>query len=232
MRTSILLMTVASLAMTPVMAQESTGRNDQSTVEQGRELPMQGNRQRLEIGSADSEVVQAEVGEWVSVNGRIQDLYNDSFILDYGGGDVTVDMQGGYRDAFPLEIGENVTVSGRIDDGFFDRRSIEAESVHSERLAKRYMVDDSEMDEAFFEQPEERLAMDDEWLTVTGTIVSVDGDEMTLDVGTQTISVDLDRLDHELAVKSGDRVSVYGEMDDADFWEGREIVAQTVTPLG
>ena len=247
MRKSIFLMTAASLLMTPAMAQENDQQQQPQQEQQQRQqqeqqqnrdqaqtedFDQQGNRQRLTSG-ADAEIEDAENMEWVTLNGRVQDVFGDRFVLDYGGGDITVEMDDydGYSDTFALDEGQRVTVSGRIDDGLFESRTVEAAWIYVDELASYYYADSADEENGYYAFPMATLARDDEWLSVTGTVVSVNGDELTLDVGTENISVDLDGLDREIFADAGDRVSIYGEMDDADLWEGREIVASSVIVL-
>lgn len=73
--------------------------------------------------------------------------------------------------------------------------------------------------------------------TVRGTVTGVDGREFTIDTGPRKLTVDtstmvynpLDKKGYQ-TVDKGDYVSVSGHMED-DFWEGRELMADTVVTL-
>lgn len=72
-------------------------------------------------------------------------------------------------------------------------------------------------------------ATDGEWLSLSGSVVSVAPDSFVLDYGAETISVEMDDYDwfEEDAVTVGDEVVVTGRMD-ADFWENRKVEANSV----
>jgi uncharacterized protein YdeI (BOF family) len=72
-------------------------------------------------------------------------------------------------------------------------------------------------------------ATDGEWLSLSGSVVSVAPDSFMLDYGSKTIAVEMDDYDwfDENAVVVGDEVVVTGRMD-SDFWENRKIEASSV----
>lgn len=72
-------------------------------------------------------------------------------------------------------------------------------------------------------------ATNGEWLSLSGSVVSVAPNSFALDYGAETISVEMDDYDwfEENAVTVGDEVVVTGRMD-ADFWENRKIEANSV----
>ncbi|SLK09580.1 DUF5666 domain-containing protein [Novosphingobium mathurense] len=72
-------------------------------------------------------------------------------------------------------------------------------------------------------------AYDGEWLSVSGTVQSVSGDNFVLDYGEKTIPVEMDDYDwyDENKLVVGDQVSVTGRMDD-DFFQSRRIEASSV----
>ena len=229
-------MTAASLMLTPAFAQESTEQpQDQRGPAVELEPSQQGNPQRQPPGAPEGELEQAAEDEWITLSGVVQDVYENSFILDYGDGSVTVDTadETGFSNTFALEDGQRVVVSGQIDDGFFQRRTIEARWVYLREQDQYYFVEGTDEEQMRSQMSDAQLAENDEWLSVTGTVVAVDGDDLTLDIGTNHVPIDLDRLEAEemVSVAPGERVSVYGEMDDADFWEGPEIIADSVTVL-
>ena len=74
------------------------------------------------------------------------------------------------------------------------------------------------------------------WVTVTGTVASIDGDDFVVESGGQRIEVESDEMetspvDDERGprVAPGDRVSVYGQVDAVDDGRIREVDARTVT---
>jgi len=73
---------------------------------------------------------------WISISGVVETVTTDSFVLDYGDGTITVEMDDGDRDAdgYKLVAGDAVTVNGKIDDDLFEQRTIEASSVYVEDI--------------------------------------------------------------------------------------------------
>lgn len=173
---------------------------------------------------------------WISVSGTVESVTADSFILDYGDGRITVEMDDGDRDAdgYKLLEGDMVTVNGMIDADFFEAKTIEASSVYVDNIDTYFYA--SAVDE------------EDTFVTVTtpvvvaatvvqGEVTEVSDDEFMLDTGARRIEVEVDALaDNPLddegyqKIEVGDRVSVAGSMDD-DLFEGRELVATSVVTL-
>lgn len=172
--------------------------------------------------------------EWIRVTGHISNVTPQGFRIDYGDGSLPVEMDGFLPTSTQgMRNGDWVTVSGRIDDSMWERRTIEASSVYNSRMQERLWANaaDEEGDYTRFSMidvPEEG-----EWLGVTGQVVSVDhtNDEMVVDVGSRTMQVDLTDMGAAVLADRGDRVSVYGQLDDADLWDAREIDASSVIIL-
>ncbi|MGB3209947.1 MAG: NirD/YgiW/YdeI family stress tolerance protein, partial [Desulforhopalus sp.] len=71
---------------------------------------------------------------------------------------------------------------------------------------------------------------DDSWISVNGTVVSVEPDSFVLDYGKDTITVEMDDGDRDAdayKLLSGDKVRVTGKVDD-DLFEKRTIEASSV----
>ena len=91
------------------------------------------------------------------------------------------------------------------------------------------------------EQREEKVRdelEDGEWVQFTGVITRIGHESLTLHVGRQDFEVDTsalayDRFDASSArpVEVGDRVIVFGKMDDRDLLGDRQIEASTMTKL-
>ncbi|MDZ7782331.1 MAG: hypothetical protein U5K56_05075 [Halioglobus sp.] len=60
--------------------------------------------------------------------------------LDYGQGNITVEMDDSDRDAdgYKLIEGDRITVSGVVDDDFYESTKIEAASVYVEELGTHF----------------------------------------------------------------------------------------------
>lgn len=172
--------------------------------------------------------------EWIMVTGNISNVTPHGFSIDYGDGMLPVEMDGFLPTSTRgLRNGDWVTVSGRIDDSLWERRSIEASSVYSSRLQERMWANamDEEGDYSLVSLID--LPDEGEWVGMTGKVVSVDQaeDEMVVDVGARNVQVDVTDLGGPVLATTGDRVSVYGQLDDADLWDAREIDASSVVIL-
>ncbi len=88
-----------------------------------------------------------EDNSWISINGEVTSVTADAFELDYGDGQITVEMDDGDRDAdgYKLMMGDEVRVSGMIDDDFYDLTTIEASSVYVKNIDTYFYA--SAMDE-------------------------------------------------------------------------------------
>lgn len=173
---------------------------------------------------------------WISISGTVESVSPDSFILDYGDGVITVEMDDGDRDAdaYKLLAGDKVTVNGLIDDDFYELTTIEASSVYVEKLGTTFFA--SAVDE------------EDYLVTVTtpivvsattiqGTVTAVDDEEFTVNTGLKATRVDVEKmaynpLDMEgyQRIEVGDYVRVTGTMEK-EFFEGRELMAETIVEL-
>ena len=77
---------------------------------------------------------------------------------------------------------------------------------------------------------EVETAPDDTWISTTGVVESVRPDEFDMDYGEGVITVEFDDGDRDAdayVLDEGDRVTVYGLIDD-DFFESRTIEASSV----
>lgn len=178
--------------------------------------------------------------EWISLTGTVDTVGVTSFVLDYGDNDITVEL-----DRFDWDIaksglaGQQVTVTGRMDRNLYDQRSIEAGLVYVPAQAEYIYANpaDEEGD------PTEALsfapglfagAREGDWLSFSGRVTAIEGDEIMVDTGVATLRVDTSILPGALASPSvdiGDRVLVTGIMDAPDLFDKREVEANSVTKL-
>jgi hypothetical protein len=193
----------------------------------------------LTVAGANSSSAQTSTlmtkddGEWITVTGNISNVTPQGFRIDYGTGVLPVEMDGFLPTSTEgLRNGDWVTVSGRIDDALWERRSIEASSVYSSRMQERLWANAMDEEGDMLITPID-LPDQGDWVGVTGRVISIDimEDEMVVDVGPQTLQVDASGLGQPMTATRGDLVSVYGRLDDADLWDGREIDASSVVIL-
>ena len=175
---------------------------------------------------------------WISISGTVDLVRPDTFILDYGDGKITVEMDDGDRDAdaYKLMKGDKVTVNGVVDDDFFEKTTIEASSVYVENLGTYFYASAVDEEDTFvtYWSPVEVSRT-----VVQGTVTDVDAmaGELTLHTGTRAIRVEVDEMSYDplddegyQKIEIGDRISVSGEMD-SDLFEGRELVADSILTL-
>ena len=173
---------------------------------------------------------------WISISGEVESVEPREFLLDYGDGVVTVEMDDFDldADAFVLNVGDRVTVHGLVDDDFFETTSIEAGSVYVEELGTYFYSSVVDEEDTFVTLTTPVVVSE---TTVQGTVTSITGMEFTVDAGVRQFTVDTSALgmnifDDEgfLQVEVGDRVTVTGTMDE-DFFGNRELEAETVVNL-
>lgn len=173
-------------------------------------------------------------GSWISIHGTVESVTPNTFMLDYGDGTITVEMDDGDRDAdaYKLLSGDKVTVSGRIDDDFYERTKIEASSVFVEKLGTYFFASSRDEEDPAFSNVTVPVPIST--VVVHGVVTEVNGDDFTIDTGTRNLTVDVedlgyDPLDDEgyQKIRIGDFVKVGGPMDRA-FFEGRQLMADYV----
>lgn len=192
----------------------------------------------LAAGSAFGQVdpYTAPNESWISIDGVVESVSANTFMLDYGDGSVTVEMDDGDRDAdaYKLITGDKVNVVGKVDDDLFETTTIEASSVYVEKLGTSFYASPIDEDDVMISVVTPVVISK---TLVQGTVESVGEDQFTIDTGAQKLSVQTgglgyDPLDDEgyQKVEVGDRVSVTGDID-AEFFGGFEFVADAIVIL-
>lgn len=178
---------------------------------------------------------------WISLTGEVADSDFERFVLDHGEGLVTVEMDDWdwYDEANRIMAGDRVTVYGRIDAGLYEKRTIEAESVYVfDRNTYYYASDADEEGDYLHSYGIHAHSMPEgSWMSLTGRVRTLSGREFTLDTGAGMVQVDtismaynpLDDVGFQ-QIDAGDRVTVTGHLD-LDFFERREIMAETIVSL-
>lgn len=173
---------------------------------------------------------------WISLSGTVESVEPDEFFLDYGEGVVKVEMDDwdADADAYKVVAGDEVTVYGVVDDDMFETTSIEASSVYVEGLNSYFYASAADEEDTFVTMAVP-VAMSQ--VTVQGVVTDVFDEEFIIDSGLREIRVEVEEmpynpLDDEgfQKIEVGDLVSVTGVID-ADFFEGRELVAESIINL-
>lgn len=176
-------------------------------------------------------------GSWVSISGTVVGPTDDEFTLDYGHGQISVEMDDWewYEDSVPVLAGDIVTVYGEVEQHLFVDASIEADSVFVQGMGTYF----------YAAPPEDRptfTVMDITPVTpvvvgnvsFTGTVSEVSGREFTINTGARELTVDTvqmpyNPMDEEglQKVEVGDVVSVAGNLG-TDVIGDRELTADSV----
>ena len=178
------------------------------------------------------ELASATRGDWVSLTGSVKSNSRDSFVVDYGVGEITVEMDDrDWSSDNRLSRGDSVTVTGRVDKDFYATRTIEASSVYVDRLSTYYYASPADEEGANYAFLTRRNGDGGEWISMTGAVLSKSAESLTIDVGARGLKVDISELARASTAKVGDRVSVSGELRRADPLETRQLVASSVVVL-
>lgn len=174
---------------------------------------------------------------WINLSGTIVSAGPSTFLLDYGPGTVTVEMDDWdwYQEGKALVAGDEVVVTGKIDDDLYQAQRIEASSVFAKKLNTYFYASGAD---------EENLAESTVYVRsgptssdTTGYVTAVEGREFTVGSNSGAIRVDTSKMsDNPLdgegpqQVKVGDRVYVWGDLD-IEPRERVELMAKGVISL-
>lgn len=173
---------------------------------------------------------------WIRLSGEVESVSEDAFILDYGDGIVTVEMDDGDRDAdgYKLVNGDKVTVSGMVDDDFYETTSIEASSVYVENIGTYFFASAADEEAGFVEVG---TPVSVSFSVLKGTVSEVNEESFVLNTGPRRMVVEVDEMSYNplddegyQKVEVGDLVSVTGSVDN-DLFEGRVFEAESVVTL-
>lgn len=178
---------------------------------------------------------QAYNNDYIALTGTVVSTAEDRFELDYGSGTIPVEMDDydEYPEGKHLFENDRVTVYGYVDDEFYEKRTIEAQSVYVRNLGTQFYA--SGADEEDF-PPTDPLAHPP-GVAYRGRVIAVNGNGFVVDTGTRQIHVNTsalpyDPLDDEgyQRLEEGDRVYVTGTLD-GDLFDRFEVDAGSVVEL-
>lgn len=124
-------------------------------------------------------------GAWVELDGTVVSRAGTYFILDYGVGRITVEMDDYERLADnPLVPGDRVRVTGEVDAEVNDtRRTIEASTVCVHRLGRTLYASAADEEAVGKSHPNAPLADKGERVDAIGTVIAAMGDWLLLSTG-------------------------------------------------
>lgn len=184
---------------------------------------------------AQNPYVQAN-NTWITLSGEVKTVAPDSFILDFGSGLITVEMDDGDRDAdgYKLVPGDKVTVNGIIDDDLFETTTIEASSVYVEKLGTYFFASAVDEEDPYIEFVTPVIISS---VTVRGIVTDVDEHEFKIDNASRTITVDVQKMLYNplddagyQKIEVGDIVRARGTIEKS-FFDENEIIAESVIKL-
>jgi|GEM_PF-871744 uncharacterized protein YdeI (BOF family) len=197
---------------------------------------------------AANAAAQAPDGSWITLSGEVAEAEApDSFVLDYGGGTVRVELDNWSPTQYPADVreGDKVKVHGRVDRDTYDTAKIEADSVYVENLGIHFYgsTGDEESMVSVDLSPHDPIKTGE--FSISGRVESIDGPVFTIDTGERALTVDTSAMDYDpldrpglrnLTIKTGDLVTVTGTALSSLF-ELRKVVADSViiratSPLG
>lgn len=184
----------------------------------------------------EREVTQSMDQEWVSLTGTVATAGPERFTLDYGRGDILIDLdQAGWYGPGVLLPGDRVTVVGRVDKDFYEHKKVEASSVYVDKLDRFFFAEPADEEAGWYATYLKDNVPEGAEMAMTGRVVARRDGELTLSTGGTQIKVDMSGIARARPkrphVNVGDRISVVGEMEARDFFEGRKIIASSVAVL-
>ncbi len=193
------------------------------------------------MASAASAQTLAEKADnaWITISGQAVSAEKKSFVLDYGKGTLSVDVNDWkwFRKNYDKVDGRNVTVWGEVSGDLFENGKIKANSVYIENMGTYFYAGSNKEDPSDFYNWLPAPGVDSGAVTLTGEVTNVSGREFTIAQGDKKITVSTLQMDENpmdnlgfRQIKKGDRVSVTGELD-VDSFESREIMAKRIVTL-
>ncbi|GAB5413709.1 MAG: hypothetical protein Cons2KO_13120 [Congregibacter sp.] len=179
----------------------------------------------------------------ITMSGTMTEIDGDEFVLNYGDGTITIELEDWKRDAEDLGFtdGAEVTVFGEIDNDLFTASTIEAEAIYFKPTSSYYYAKEDADQQTFmafvWSEPDTYELSD---MTLRGRVVSTEADDgkFTIAVGNgdevtvSTASLDYNPLQVENGnpVDMGDYVRVGGRLD-YEFFDGKVLKAESVSTI-
>lgn len=197
---------------------------------------------------ADDLLSNKRNGEWVTINGKVEESRLDYFVLSTGIDSIIVEVDDvrhhHKRRPFEVLAGDQVMVHGKIDQDPFERKKVEASTIYIKNQNK--FIYGSSVDEEDMESYLKNFSVDfytipdGVRIEIPGVVEKIDskGEFFYLDTGLRKIKVDISHLEINPLTLNGiateidkrDKVKVYGEVEK-NFFSEDSIKANWVTLL-
>lgn len=190
--------------------------------------------------AAGAEARSKSMRDWISLTGVVRSVSPQRFLLDHGGGEIVVDLQGGPDGGAQLLLrpGDRVTVDGVLDSGFYSRHRLEADAVYLQRLDRYVFAGPPDSDDPFPALPGDDAGGGEGGMAVTGTVAGIHDRRLTLYSGGGSFTVDTSGMAEDptrragaARVDLGDRVAAAGRSGTADEAGAPGLSASRVTVL-
>ena len=182
---------------------------------------------------------------WIGVSGTVVNPNAMEFILDYGKGKLTVEMDGWkwYTKNYGKMNGDKITVYGRLGETLFQGKFIDPTNIYDQKLGT-YFFGKSRMDTSEYHEGDplvefygKGLPVEVGGVTVQGAVTGVNGRLFTIDTGKNKLTIDTSSLTNDpldkkgyQAISKGDYLSVSGYIGDTFMGKG-ELVADHIVVL-
>lgn len=177
---------------------------------------------------------------WISLTGEVVENSPTDFMIDYGEGIITVEMDDWdtFDEARMVPLGDRVTVYGYIDDDLYEVRKIEANSVYAHKQDTYFYA--SAADEEEIAAPVSTVLTpgalaEGSYVSFYGSVEDIANREIMVDIGDERMTVDTMTLPYNplddagvTQIDEGDLIRVSGYVDDV-FFDNREINAVSLT---
>tara|TARA_B100002049_G_scaffold228224_1_gene202555 strand:+ start:350 stop:1075 length:726 start_codon:yes stop_codon:yes gene_type:complete len=234
-RTFAAIVVSSAMAGVPAMAQSTTDNTDANnpTVQKAQ---MQVSTKGME----PVERISALGNTWITLTGEVTAVDSHFFTLDYGDGEIFVELHDTDLDveAYAELEDEEVMVTAKLDDGMFSEDRIIAQSVYVSDMDTIYLADEVDQASAdLYLSVANAIDIDEEEMVLVGTVKSIGKQALQLEVGDATLTVELDDLDDGpidedgyLTLMKGERVRVTGELEE-DFFNTFTVEAEGLTKM-
>ena len=172
----------------------------------------------------------ADDGSWIGISGTVETTSAGSFVLDYGDGNIKVNVAPNAADPHEFTANEAVTVYGLLDEGFFKGSTINARTVYLDSQKTYACSSDGADGRVAAFVPAIHTGT-----VVYGRVTKVSGNDFMVDEGDNMVTVDASALKEKLeadapAIHVGDHVAVVGEINKS-FFTGKELEATSMTVI-
>lgn len=226
------VMVSSAMAGAPVMAQTTMDSDTSITAADQKKAEMHATANNsMEPMSRVSPGGQT----WITLTGEVTAVDSQFFTLDYGDGEIFVELHDTDLDAqaYAELEGEEVMVTAKLDDGMFSNDRLIAQSVFVDEMETIYLADEVDQASAdLYLSAANAIDIDEEEMVLVGTVKSIGKQALQLEVGDATLTVKLDDLENApldeegyLTLMKGERVRVTGELED-DFFNTFTVEAE------